>query len=586
MLRFAIPGSLLAIALGAALAQPPAWGNISYNTRVSQAASQLFFQVEQLKVFAATVQHPQASQLRQMVNQYYEEILGFARFVQRSPQRPQIEQQFRRIEQRGGQVVTALRAFSNSPQSPQLLQLAARVEFADQRLAAAVLGGGPNPVPGNNLVRLTRAFDTQATYLLQVARRTLKEDPVSQRLERDIRGFSRTVDQFRRVAETNATGPTLQQGFASVQTAWTVVTQNLTSHNFLWESTELRQAVVQVSGLVRSLGDLVGNGAPLPGPGPAPWPPINPGRQRGIYAVGADAGGGPRVRVFHSARGTEFADFMAYSQDFRGGVRVAVGDVDGDGALDVICAPGPGAPSQVRIFSGRDMSLIREFLAFDGNYQQGVWVAAGDFTRNGRTEVVCGADRGGLPIVRVFDAVTAQRLAEFAAYEAPFRGGVRVAVGDINGDGVPDIVTAPGPGRQALIRVFDGRNPNNVISQFDAYAPGWGGGAFVATADINANRRSEILTGADAGGGPNAKLFNGLTGQLLFDFFPFDRNFPGGVRVACRDVNRDGVPDFICASGPGMPTTVRIFNGQGGQLLNEFRAFEPWWQGGAFVGSR
>src|SRR5207247_9581892 len=144
----------------------------------------------------------------------------------------------------------------------------------------------------------------------------------------------------------------------------------------------------------------------------------------------------------------------------------------------------PGMLSLVRVFNGRDLTLMREFLAFDGQYDRGVWVAAADIRRDGRAEIICGADEGGLPIVRVYDGATGQKLTEFAAYEPPFRGGVRVAVGDVNGDGIPDIITAPGPGRPSFVRVFDGRNPANVVlSQFDAYELTFIGGAFVAAAD-------------------------------------------------------------------------------------------------------
>jgi hypothetical protein len=565
----------------AVIAQPPGanWGNLPYLTQVTQAANQLFYSVEQLNSAVGTLRHPQAPALQRQLGAYYEDTLRFSRMLERNPPRPQVEQEYRRLDRRGDEVVKNIRTFAAANQNSLLYQLASSVEFADQRLAAAVIGGGPTPPPAGDLVRLTRTLDRQSDDLLRIARETLKSDPISQQLERHIRGFSAAVDQFRRLVETNGD---VAGGFAGVQSAWTAVTQNLSSGNFLWESTALRQSAVQVSGLVTTLSRLIGGNVPAP----PPWPPFNPDRKRSIYAVGADAGGGPHVRVFQSARAGDMASFMAYSPDFRGGVRVAIGDVDGDGVKDIITAPGPGMPPLVRVFSGRDLSLIREFLAFDAGFTGGVWVAAASFNKNGRTEIVCGADRGGAPIVRVFDVITGQKFAEFLAYEAGFRGGARVAIGDVNGDGVPDIITAPGPGRAATIRVFDGRNANNVLSQFDAYDPTFLGGAFVATGDFGRDGRKELFIGPDAGGGSHCKLVNGLTGQVAYSFFPVDQNFAGGIRVACCDVNGDGVPDFICTTGPGAPTAVRIFNGRGGQLLNEFLAFDPAWTGGAFVGCR
>src|SRR5947209_5441294 len=59
--------------------------------------------------------------------------------------------------------------------------------------------------------------------------------------------------------------------------------------------------------------------------------------------------------------------------------------------------------------------------------------------------VAFGADVGSQPLVQVYDTADGALKYSFLAYDASYRGGVRVAVGDVTGDGVDDIVTAPGP---------------------------------------------------------------------------------------------------------------------------------------------
>ncbi len=145
--------------------------------------------------------------------------------------------------------------------------------------------------------------------------------------------------------------------------------------------------------------------------------------------------------------------------------------------------------------------------------------------------VVTGPGFGGLPVVRVFDGLTGQQNASFFAYGPRFRGGVRVAVGDVNRDGVPDIITGAGPGGPPVVRVFDGLTGQELFDFF-AFDPSFRGGVFVGAGDINGDGFADIITGAGPGGGPHVKVFDGTNLKLISSFFAYNPNFMGGVFVA------------------------------------------------------
>src|SRR5262249_55859750 len=101
----------------------------------------------------------------------------------------------------------------------------------------------------------------------------------------------------------------------------------------------------------------------------------------GITVVGEDGGDGSQVRVF-AANGNLLANFAAFNSNFRGGVRTAVGDVNGDGIPDVIVAAGPGGGPNLRVFNGKTglplTGPLGDFMAYDLNFAGGVYVAAAD----------------------------------------------------------------------------------------------------------------------------------------------------------------------------------------------------------------
>ena len=83
-----------------------------------------------------------------------------------------------------------------------------------------------------------------------------------------------------------------------------------------------------------------------------------------------------------------------------------------------------------------------------------------------------------------------------------------------------------------------------------------------------------LVTGAGATGGPHVKVFDAETGAFKFQFLAYDPVFAGGVRVATADVTGDGAPDIITGPGPGGGPDIRVFDGISRQLVREFLAYD------------
>lgn len=200
------------------------------------------------------------------------------------------------------------------------------------------------------------------------------------------------------------------------------------------------------------------------------------------------------------------------------------------------------------------------------------------------TQYVTAPDAGGGPHVKVFDGVTRAVVRDFFAYDPRFTGGVRVAMGDVNADGVADIVTGPGPGGGPDIHVYDGAS-GQLIQSFFAFDPGFTGGVYVAVGDVNGDLFADVVVGADATGGPQVAVFSGADNSLLSTFFAYNANFGGGVRVATGDVNGDERADIICGAGAGGGPNVTVFSGADFSVLHNFFAYDPGFTAGIYVAS-
>jgi hypothetical protein len=228
-------------------------------------------------------------------------------------------------------------------------------------------------------------------------------------------------------------------------------------------------------------------------------------------------------------------------------------------------------------------TMVAPFDPFGGDFTGGGFVTTADFEGNGHFDFVVTADQGGGPRVSIFSVVNGQPVlkANFVTLDPDFRGGARAAAGDINGDGVPDLAISAGYAGGPRVEVLDGRklfttdglNPaDKLIGDFFAFDQGLRNGAYVSIGDVNGDGLGDLILGAGPGGGPEVRVLSGKTlltagsavalASPLADFFVAgnmsDRD---GVRVAAKDLDGDGKADVITGTGNGQSSLVRVYYG-------------------------
>jgi spore germination protein YaaH len=261
--------------------------------------------------------------------------------------------------------------------------------------------------------------------------------------------------------------------------------------------------------------------------------------------VGAGPGGGPHLRVFERNGEQRGIQFFPFHPDFRGGLSVAAGDVDGDGKAEIGVCQQTGGQAWVKVYRYNDQKTILAYFNAFGAPEVGCNLAFGDVDGDGKDELIVGAGPGGGPHVRVYDIGTtgvsgpnqgaSLKSIGFFAFHPHNRSGIDVAAGDVTGDGRAEIAVSQLAGDEAWVKVYRFDSSQTVLGNFRAYGQGIFTGARISMGDVDGDGKAEIVTGPDANGGPHVRAFKAHGAPLAINFFAYAESFRGGVRPAVAD---------------------------------------------------
>lgn len=188
--------------------------------------------------------------------------------------------------------------------------------------------------------------------------------------------------------------------------------------------------------------------------------------------------------------GQIFMWLYPYTVNYQGELRVAAGDLNKDGYLEVYVAPSPGYPLPIKIYTRHGRQMKRDWYPFGENYFGGYSLAVGNVSNGDKNDLVV-AKASSEPLVSIFD-YNYNLAYQWLAFDKRAGYGVNVAAGNVDGLGAEEIIAGAGKGGKPMIRIFD-KQGKQIGSEFTAYGALDKPGIEVLTADVDYDGKNEII---------------------------------------------------------------------------------------------
>src|SRR6266704_3113392 len=278
---------------------------------------------------------------------------------------------------------------------------------------------------------------------------------------------------------------------------------------------------------------------------------------------------------------------------------VAAGDINGDGKLDLFvanfCADSTCASGGVAVFLGKGDGSFQPVVTYGSGGLDSYSVAVGDVNEDGKPDLLVAnyysADgnyysNGTVGVLLGNGDGTFQAA---VSYGSGGSGPVSLAVGDVNGDGKPDLLVANQCSNRnnsnsctGLLTVLLGSGDGKFQAAV-SYASGGASPSSIVLADINGDEKPDVLISNQC-----ARLDGDCAGNISVLLGKGDGSFPAAINygsggqtpysVAVADVNGDGKPDVVvanqCASSDCTNGTVGDLFGKGNSTFGRVVSYE------------
>ena len=258
---------------------------------------------------------------------------------------------------------------------------------------------------------------------------------------------------------------------------------------------------------------------------------------------------------------SSFGPALTYPTNGTSSLGVALGDVNGDGRRDIVTAN--QGTDNVSVLLGQASpagTFGPAFLYATGAGSRPTGVALGDVNGDGRLDIVTGNQASNAVAVLLNSAAAPGTFAALVQYPSGGQAPNIVALADLNGDGRLDIAAANTGGSTVGVLLASATTPG-TFGTAAVYPSGGSSPVGITIGDVNGDGRPDIVTGSNSSSGVvgvGVLLASATTPGTFGSAVSYPSGGGGTVGVALADVNRDGRVDIVATNGGSSTVAVLL----------------------------
>lgn len=261
--------------------------------------------------------------------------------------------------------------------------------------------------------------------------------------------------------------------------------------------------------------------------------------------------------------GAVVKSFRVYDKE--GGISSIDADINGDGINEIIVAPNAGLGGKIKAYR-KDGTVLATYSPFGTTFNKGISLTAGDVNNDGKDEIIVAPMTKGTPKIKVLKYASKKitLLRETSVFGSSVPGGLNISCGDVNGDGIDEIVVSPyqdSTVSDQVVKIYAYRNGNLVkLASKKLFASGFKGIKTI-TADMNGDYKDEIIATPSLDAGDYLNVYSYASGSItkINTVTVYSDAYNGMTSLSKGDINNDNKDEVVLSVRTGGKPYIFIY---------------------------